>query len=360
MENTVIKEITKKGLDTYFTARQYEALFWALFFPLRNVLVLDFTTLIGEQSGRVAADVIAFDASAPLKTRQVVSKMRGDIPKIATKRVMSEKNMLEYSMLSRMADPDEQQILDLIYEDLDFVVQAANARMEWLALQAVSQTKITLSSSNNNGRITEEAVDYLMPAGNKAGAAVVWSAANKATMTPITDFKAVVKTARNKGMTVAFALMHPDTYDDFILSDEVQSYIKSYYKLTGSDVLPFEDVDAVNTALRRARLPEIRIIDQSIGIEAKNGTITYSNPWNKVYVTFVPTFTLGNMLNGPIAEELFPPKQVTQSKSGNVLVSKYSTVDPVNEFTKSEANSFPSWKNVDQCFSLKIDATTWS
>lgn len=360
MENTVIKEITKKGLDTYFTERQYEALFWALFFPLRNVLTLDFTTLIGEQSGRIAADIIAFDASAPLKTRQVVSKMRGDIPKIATKRQMSEKSILEYNMLSRMADVDENQILDLIYDDLDFVVQAANARMEWLALQAISQTKITLTSSNNNGRVTEEAVDYLMPTANKSGASVIWSAANSATMKPITDIKAIVKKARAKGHQLNYMLMHPDTYDDFVGSDELQSYVKSYYKIEGSDVLPFDDVDAINAALRRARLPEVRVIDQSIGIEGKDGTISYTNPWNAAYCTFIPDFVLGNMLNGPIAEELMPPKQVVQSKSGNVLVSKYSTVDPVSEFTKSEANSFPAWKNVDKCYSIKVTATSWS
>jgi len=150
MEKSLINEITQKGLDTYYKARTFEAMYWPLFFPLKNVLSLDVTTLIGEQGGRVAADVIAFDASAPLKTRQVVAKMKVDIPKIAMKRKMSEKDILEYRILSSMADGNEKQILDLIYDDLDFVVQSANARLEWLALTAISQTKIILSSTNNN------------------------------------------------------------------------------------------------------------------------------------------------------------------------------------------------------------------
>ena len=358
MENTIIKEVTQKGLDTYFKARQYEAMYWPTLFPLKNVMALTFTTLIGEQNGRVAADVIAYDASAPLKTRQVVSKMRGDIPKIAVKRQMSETNILEYSILSRMSDPNEKQILDLVFDDVDFVVQAANARMEWLALQAASKTTISLTSVNNGGLVTEEAVDFKMPTANKKACSVVWTA-SAATTKPITNIKAVVKAARAKGHTLAYVMMHPDTFDYFVLSDETQGWLKGYFKINSTDVLPFEDLGSINRALANARLPQIIIMDQSVGIETKAGVISYTNPWSADYVTFVPTTQLGNMLNGPIAEELMPPKQVVQSKAGNVLVSKFSTVDPLSEFTKAECNSFPAWKNIDVCYSLRVTNVTW-
>jgi hypothetical protein len=359
MENTIIKEITTKGLETYFKSRQYEAMYWPTLFPLKNVTRLDFTTLIGEQGSRVAADVIAFDASAPLKTRRVVSKMTGDIPKIALKRKMTEKDMLEYMMLSDMASADEKIMLDLIWEDVDFVVQGINARIEWLALQAASKTKITLATSNNNGIVTEEAVDFLMPTANKKGAAVVWSAI-ASTTTPITDFKAVVKAARTAGVTLRYAFMHPDQYDYFIASTETINYLKAYYKLETSDTLPFDNREKINAALNSAGLPQIIVVDQSVGIESKAGVITNVNPWDSNYVLFTPATGLGRMLNGPIAEEKMPPKQVTQSKAGNVLVSKFSTVDPLSEFTKGEANSFPSWSTVDQCYSLKTSGTSWS
>lgn len=358
MEKTIIKEISKKGLDTYFTAREYEALYWATFFPLKSVISLDFTTLIGEQGGRVAADVIAYDAEAPLKTRRALSKMRGDIPKIAVKRRMTEKDLLEYNILSAMSNSDEKQILDLVYNDLDFVVDSANARMEWLALQAISQTKIALSKTNNDGLVTEESVDYLMPSDNKFGATVVW-AGNPTTAKPITDFKKVAKQARKSGHQILFALMHPDAFDDFIAADETANFLKSYFKLVDADVNVLEDLESVNKVLSRNKLPQIVVIDQSVDIEIES-TRTSVNPFNSAYVTFIPSTNLGNMLNGPIAEELYPPKQAIQSKAGNVLVSKYSTIDPVNEYTKGECNAFPSWKNIDRCYSLKVDATSWS
>jgi hypothetical protein len=358
MENTIIKEVEKKGLDTYFKARQYEAMFWPTLFPLQNVLNLNFTTLIGEQNGRVAADIIAYDASAPEKTRQIVSKMRGDIPKIAIKRKMSETNMLEYLMLSRMSDPNEQQIIDLVFNDVDFVVQAVNARMEWLALQAASTTKISLSTSNNGGIVTEEAVDFQMPTANKKACSVIWTA-SAATTKPITDIKAVSKAARAKGHPLASILMHPDTFDYFVLSEETQAWLKGFFKIESTDVLPFEDLASINRALATARLPQIIIIDTAVGIETKAGVISYVNPWSTDFVTFVPTTQFGNMLNGPIAEELKPPKQVTQSKAGNVLVSKFSLIDPLAEFTKGEANCFPAWKNIDVCYSLRVTNVSW-
>lgn len=359
MENTIIKEITKKNIDSYFKARQYEAMFWPALFPLKTVVNLDYTTLIGEQNGRVAADVIAFDASAPLKTRQIVSKLYGSIPKIAVKKVMTEKDILEYDILTKMADAGEQQILKMVYDDLDYVVQGVNARMEWLALQAASRTSITLSSSNNNGIVTEEAIDFQMPTANKKAASVAWSA-TASTTKPITDIKAVVKAGRDLGIKFAKMLIHPDYYDYFVLSTETQTFLKSYFNLNADSVNILESVDAVNRVLLANDLPIFVKMDQSIGIESKAGVITYSNPWDSRFITFIPEDKLGDMLNGPIAEELKPPKQVLQSKSGNVLVSKYSTVDPVNEYTKGEANSFPSWKNIDRCFSLKVSATSWT
>jgi hypothetical protein len=68
----------------------------------------------------------------------------------------------------------------------------------------------------------------------------------------------------------------------------------------------------------------------------------------------------GDMLYGPIAEETNPPKQVTQAKKGNILVSKWSDVDPVAEYTKGESNVFPSWPTVDRALILDTEhTTTW-
>ena len=360
MRSSLIKEVSQKGLNTYLKERQHEAMYWAAFFPIKNVISLSYTTLIGETGGRVAADVISYDASAPLKTRKVIGKLAGDIPKIAIKRKMTETDFQDYLYLSRIADADQKQLLDLIYDDIDFVTQGVFARMEWLTLQALSRTAITLSAANNNGIVTEESIDFKMPDTNKFGATVAWNAADKATTKPITDIKAIVKAARKVGHRLTHMLMDQDRIDDFMLSTEVQTYLKSYFKLEGSDVLPFENIALINKALASAKLPIIVGIDQSIDIEGKDGNKIAVNPWDNRFVTFVSSLKMGNMLNGPIVEEIVKPKDVIQAKAGNILVSKYSTTDPVAEFTKGEASAFPSWPTVDKAYSLKATATTWA
>jgi len=359
MERSILKEITGANLETYFKERQYDAMFYPSLFPLKNVLRLDYTTLIGEQNGRVAADIIAFNASAPLKSRQIVSKLEGDIPKTAVKRKMSESDFLDYFTLSQLASTDEKQILDLVFSDIDFVVDSVAGRLEWLALTAINKTTVELTVSNNNGLVTAVAVDFQMPTNNKKAASVAWGS-GVTTSKPITDFKTVVKSARAKGRKLAYALMNPDTFDYMLDSTEMQNLIKAYFKLEVSSVVPIQSLDAVNAVLKGNQLPEIIIIDQSIGIENKAGVITYANPFTADFVTFVPSLVLGDYLNAPIAEELAKPAQVIQSKAGNILVSKFSLVDPVAEFTKGECNSFPSWKNIDSCWSLRATATTWS
>lgn len=60
------------------------------FFGVKRKTSLKWETLTGEKGAPVMADVISFDASAPQKTREVISKLSGDIPKTAVKRGMNE------------------------------------------------------------------------------------------------------------------------------------------------------------------------------------------------------------------------------------------------------------------------------
>jgi len=360
MERTLIQDITEKGLQVYFNERKYPSMYYPTFFPFKTVFSLDYKTLIGEIGAPVAADVIAYDASAPLKTRKVVSSLSGSIPKIAVKRKMKESDLLQYHTLRQLANADEEQLLNLIYSDLDFVVESVAARMEYLALKIISQTKLSLSISENNGIVTEEAIDFLMPADNKFGADVVWSAANATTMTPIDDFKAVVEEAESNADLVQYALMDTVTFRLFTKSKQVQDHVKTYGQITASGVVPFMSLDYVNAALTASDLPQIIVVKQAINIESKSGDFVKVNPWNSQYVTFIPQSILGNMLAAPIAEELHKPEQVLQVKTNNILVSRYSNVDPVTEFTKGEINAFPSWKNIQNCYSLDRNHTTWN
>ena len=103
------------------------------FFGVKRKTSLKWETLTGEKGAPVMADVISFDASAPQKTREVISKLSGDIPKTAVKRGMNESDYNEYKQLERDAqgDADQLALLNLAFKDQDFVYNSVRARFEW-------------------------------------------------------------------------------------------------------------------------------------------------------------------------------------------------------------------------------------
>jgi len=358
MENSLLKEVNKKNLEAYLKETIYDSFYWPTFFPIKSTPLLTYETLIGEEGARIAADVVAYDSEAPLKTRRVISKLSGEIPPIRVKRKMTETDLNTYNILKAQAEgADQESLLDLVFNDVDFVVNAVNARLEWLALSAMSYGSITLAATNNNGIVTENAIDFQVPTGNKSGVAVTWSTG--ATCTPLTDIRTVVDAADAVGVKLQYILMRRATFNKMKISTEFLGEV-SFYLTARTGLTKAPNLEQTNAFLVSEGLPKIVLIEQSVGIENDDHTISYANPWKNNYITYIPQVQLGRTLAGPIAEETNPPKQVVQAKKGNILVSKYSSVDPVAEYTKGEINAFPSWNNVDYCYLQYVENTSWA
>lgn len=358
MKTPIIEGLKQGDYTSYLKGRMYDALYFPTFFPIKNVNSLDGKTLIGEKGSRVAAMVISYNTKAPELSRKEIKVQHFDIPKIAVKRVRDEIDILEQITTRAMQGNDA--VIEDYFNDADFVINGVNARQEWFALQALSTTKIQLTATNNPmGIVNETVVDFGMNDTNKKAVAKAWSTANAATMTPIADFKKVVKDGRKLGLTFSKALMHPDAFDLITGCTEFQTAAKSL--LVGeSTMLGYTGLDTVNKVFKSLRLPEITLIETSVGIENKAGEITQVNPWSDSHILFISDTRQGDMFNAPIAEELEKPIDVIQGKKGNVLVSVKKGFDPVNVTTKGEANAFPSWNQVNSCMNLYIADTTWA
>lgn len=370
MEYSLLKEINKKTLQAYLIARIYEKLFWPTFFPLKSTPFLTYETLVGSKGNRVAADVVAYDVSAPLKTRRTVSKLSGEIPSIRMKKKMTEMDLNTYNILKAQARPEQTALLDLVFGDIDDCVDGANARLEWIIFQALSKGQITLSMiTNAAGVITEEAIDFGLPLANKkavVGAAnTYWEIANAATSKPITDIEAVMEAASDLGVSPRYMLMNRSKWLAFRISDQIKDFVIPFALYGGLKKQRAPTLEVANDALRSEGYPEIMIINTRISYEDAGHNITSVDPWLDSagadrYVTFLEDLKCGDLLYGPIAEETNPPKQVVQAKKGPILISKWSDVDPVAEYTKSELNAFPSWPTIDRVLSLDTEnATLW-
>ena len=163
-------------------------------FPVMFTPTLTWRALSGDYGINVAADVVSYNAAAPKKTRNVIERLTGKIPKIEIMRVKEETDLNEYQHLQYYYSSEEGQkaLMNWVYADTDFCFNGVNARLEWLALRALSTGGFVLNSSNNAGTVTETTVDFGVPAANKVKTKVTWSPENAATATPISDIRSMV------------------------------------------------------------------------------------------------------------------------------------------------------------------------
>jgi hypothetical protein len=147
MERSILKELTKVNVEAYVNRQRelfLQKMYWQQFFPLKYTTQLTWESLSGSGGNPVMADVIEYNSSAPLKSRRVVTKQTGDIPKIAIKRQMDEKDMNDYNILKALSqgDANRSALLDLVFNDIDFCYTGVMARTEYLAMQALSYGQI--------------------------------------------------------------------------------------------------------------------------------------------------------------------------------------------------------------------------
>lgn len=352
MKTQITEGLNQQTVDAYLQKRVYDALYWPTFFPLKNVNSLDAKTLVGAVGSRVAAHVISYNSKAPEAGRKVTSTLAFDIPKTAQSITKDEKQILEHAITK--AIQGQNAVIEDYFNDLDFVQDSCAAREEWFALQALSLTKIQLSTTNNpQGIVNETVIDFGMADANKKCVSAVWAGTAAKV---VTDFKAVAKAGRALGLKFQYAIMNQNAFDLAIAGTELQGYFTGL-----NNIVSLIDEASVNRFLVGQKLPQIVVVDTYVGIENKAGAITQTNPWSDTHILFVPEIVQGNMFNGPIAEEIEKPDGILQSKKGNVLVSVQKSFNPVRVVTKGECNVFPSWPKVNQCMNLYTAHTsTWA
>lgn len=335
---------------------------WRTFFPFKDWPFTTFQTLIGASGNAVAADIIEYDASAPEKKRKKVDLLAGNIPKTAVTRNMNELDLLAAEQFKVMAtDAAMNSLIDLVFDDIAFVGVGVEARLDWVVGQVLATTNLSLTKTNNNGKVTETAIDFQMPAANKrilktATATRVWQTGTVAQRLPITDFGAIAAAARALGFTVNWALMNWDAYQIFATSTEVVNlaarFMGAEQATVAAGTAPVPSLEGINAMLRSQALPQIKLVDRQVIIETDEHAQTSTDIWTTKYVTFVPEFNVGDMYTTTTMEEKYKPPEVEQFKTDKTLVSIKTGFDPVSVRTKGELLAFPSWSNINRCIRL--------
>ncbi len=330
------------------------------FFGVKRKTSLKWETLTGEKGAPVMADVISFDASAPQKTREVISKLSGDIPKTAVKRGMNESDYNEYKQLERDAqgDADQLALLNLAFKDQDFVYNSVRARFEWWCMQLMSRAGFHLSAKNNGGVVTAEFVGCGMPKKNQRKSSVDWS--NASTANGLQDIEDTVVAASAEGVTIRYVVMH---VADFSLLKKQKSTFDILKAWVNSSSKILVTKNLINEYLAEQEIPvKIITVNPSVRIEDKAHRRKTINPWERKRVCFLEDLKVGDIQHGPIAAESSAALQkiALMVKQDWVLVTKWSELEPFKEWTKAEANAIPVVNDPDAMFIMKVDGQDWN
>ncbi|GHV48041.1 hypothetical protein FACS1894181_02830 [Bacteroidia bacterium] len=360
MERSLIKQVNQKNMSARLNTRYVKPMYYPNFFGVKRKDSLKWETLTGEKGAPVIADVISFDASAPQKTREVISKLSGDIPKVSVKRGMNESDYNEYMHLQRDAQGDTAQLelLNLAFKDQDFVYNAVRARFEWWTMQLMSKAGFILNAQNNNGVVTAEFVGCGMPNTNRMKSSADWS--DTANADALQDIDNVLNEVSANGVTIRYVVMH---VTDFALLkkqkatiDKVKAWINHTAKVVVTKKL-------INEYLAEQEIPvQIITVNPAVRIEDRAHRRKTVNPWERKRVCFLEDLNVGDIQHGPIAAENSATvrEKALLVKQEFVLITEWSELEPFKEWTKAEANAFPVVNDPDAMYLLKADGADWA
>lgn len=321
-----------------------------------QTLSLKYSTAVGRSRIEAAASVVDSDAPAPLRSRANLEKYDGNVASIKEKLKMSQQNYRDFLTLQQLPVADavkKTQLLDLLFNDVQIVGNAAMKRIDILTLQAVSKGEIDINISNNPDGIVTDTLDLFMPAANKKTVVKVWT---DSTADAVADIDAVVVAAQDRGVSFAKILMPKALFIKFKNLSSTQNYLKAFYN-PGGNAKYAVTLDNINEFLSANLYPMIELIDEVVGVE-QDGVISTIRPFKAENVSFIPAGGLGVIHNALAIEALNPVKQVSYSNYERALISKWSDNDPFTEYTAVELNAFPGVEQIDNIFILKTDTAT--
>ncbi len=366
MIQTLMVGLVEKDMQGVVNSYDLKPYYYPTLFPLKQNYTLTWKALEAQTGLKIAADLVARGVSIDKKTREALSRIQGDIPKIAIKRTMNDEELDDYDVMVAMTsnNPDLRALVEVWAKDTEYCWTGVAARLEWMALQQISLGKITLTKDNNVSVLSEYDVDYEIPAAQKLGYQTGSTSWDNVAAKPISkDFKNVVKAARAKGIHLRYAFMNVDTFAKFADTEEVQKKCASF-AANALSIQDTPDLETVNKALGKLAYLyglQIVVIDQDITLELADGSRPYSgNPFADDVVMFSESKQLGYTYWKTPADLKLQGTAAIKAMNGHTLIKKFANEEPVEEVTMGVANAFPAWLSSSRTYLLDVTHSSWS
>lgn len=296
---------------------------------------------------RVAADIVSLDSELPLKSRDTLTTAHGDIPKMGLKLYLSEKQMKDIDAMIAQGFPFAQ-IAQKIFEDTPRVIEAIYERIEDIFLSELSSGVGV--SERNNGTGVRIDVGYLNS--NKFGVSSLW-ASNPTTCTPIDDIQKVIDKSIDDQNIITDLWVDDAWLNGFYKAAQVRAqYAFDSGVSVSNSTVPVLDFDKAAQVIATKWNITLHRVARKVKTEI-NGKKQSHNPWQQGMGVFTCDAILGDLVWTNVVESTRPVANVQyQTADQFILVSKYSIVDPLREFTASQAMVIPIINNVDRIYQL--------
>ena len=297
-------------------------------------------------ANNVVADVIALDASIPLKSANPIQTAHGEVPKVATRRQLNESKLTAFNQLLQLQGQESEVVIDKLFEHTRDVITGQLEQYERMYLEGLSSGVIAIGEDTNVGVATR--VDFGYKQANILGVTALWSDANA---TPFADVERVIAKADEDGVKLGLARMTRATFNQLRMSDEAKAYFNPQ-----ATNMPNLNYDQLNSVFQTNFGLTIEIMDKTVKAEI-DGVITTFNPWKAGQIIFAPSArNIGKFVWTELAEMTFPVGDTDYQRTGPasaILVKKYrDNVPALSENTASESRALPVISNVNEIYRL--------
>lgn len=303
------------------------------------------------QYQHVAADVVALDSELPLKSRGTLEVASGEMPKIGMKLYLTEKQMKEIdSMIAQNMAIEN--IVRKIFADVPTCISGVQSRIEDIFLSELS-TGVGLSVRNNG---TGVRIDVKYKAENKFGVAAEWDT-NPTTALALDDLEKVFDKAQDDENVISDMWADDVFLKALYKNEQVKQQFAFSQNFVGANI-PTMDFEQLASVFRRKWDVTLHRVNKRVKTEL-DGVKTPHKPWKEGVCAFTCDSKLGDLVWTNCAEATRPVAGVSyQTADQYILVSKYSTNDPLREFTSSQAMVVPVLNNVDRIYLLDSKEVT--
>lgn len=259
---------------------------------------------------------------------------------------LTEKQMKDVDSMIAQGMPLNR-IVDAIFADTQRVVEGVWERIEDLFLSELS-TGVGLSTRNNGTGIR---INMNFYDSNKFAVSKLLSEKDA---TPLDDIQLLVDKSIEDQNLITDAWLDDTALNLLYKNGQLRAQFAFNQGIAtdGSSIIPVLDFDKVAGIFMTKWNIRLHRVARKVKTEI-NGVKQNHSPWNKGTIAFTCDEKLGSLVWTNTAESTRPVDGVMyQNVDEYMLVAKYSTTDPLREFTSSQAMVVPILNNVDRIYLL--------